>query len=61
MINFAGEKYENISKHISLFTAILITSNEVYILEVEAEDRRVLFFFLQLEIFQVMIVIFWIW
>lgn len=38
---FAGEKkYENISKHISLFAAILITSNEVYILEVEAEDRR---------------------
>ena len=28
------------SKHISLFAAILITSNEVYILEVEAEDRR---------------------
>ena len=38
---FAGEKkYENISKPIKLFAQIIITSNEVYVLEVEPEDRR---------------------
>jgi len=38
---FAGEKkYENISKPIKLTCQILITSNEVYILEIEPEDRR---------------------
>ncbi|PHO09608.1 hypothetical protein CPG37_08900 [Malaciobacter canalis] len=38
---FAGEKkYENISKPIKLNAQILITSNEVYILEIELKDRR---------------------
>lgn len=38
---FAGEKkYENITEPIQLFAQIIITSNEVYVLEVEPDDRR---------------------
>ena len=39
--DFSGEKkYENITKPIKLFAQIIVTSNEVYVLEVEPGDRR---------------------